>query len=267
VLNAVNGTVNDLAMGGAEPLYLSAGFILEEGLAIADLKCVAESMRRAADTAGVAIVTGDTKVVERNHGHGVYINTAGIGVIRSGRPIAPSRVQVGDVILLNGDIGRHGIAVIAAREGMIFEEEIGTDCAQLATCVMKLLEAGIDIKCMRDLTRGGLATGLLEISQTASSTLTIEEKAIPVANAVAGACEIMGFDPLYVANEGRFVLIVPENDVEQAASITAADSAGRDCRVIGRVSQSNRSRVVLHTVIGSERLLTMLSGEQLPRIC
>jgi hydrogenase expression/formation protein HypE len=206
---AVNGTVNDLAMCGARPLYLSAGFVIEEGLPMATLGRIVGSMQAAARAAGVAIVTGDTKVVDRGKGDGVYINTAGIGVVESGGVIAPSSVRAGDVIVLSGDIGRHGMAVMAAREGLEFESAIESDCAALAAPVAALTAAGVPVHCLRDLTRGGLASAVVEIAQTAGLHLRLDEAAIAVREDVRGACEVLGFDPFYVANEGRFVALVP----------------------------------------------------------
>ena len=222
---AVNGTVNDLAMCGGRPLYLSVGLILEEGLPIAQLQRVVASMRTAADAAGVRLVTGDTKVVERGKGDGVYINTAGVGAVRSGVVLEPRRVQPGDAVLLSGDIGRHGIAVMAAREGFGFEGDIVSDCAPLAATVMRLIDAGIELHCLRDPTRGGLATTLVEIAQTGGVVIRVEEASIVISDTVRGACELLGLDPLYVANEGRFVAFVPQH-VAAASSGCAAEWAG-----------------------------------------
>lgn len=264
---AVNGTVNDLAMSGARPLWLSVGFILEEGLLVDDLKRIVTAMRAAADQAGVRIVTGDTKVVERGKCDGLYINTAGIGQVPEGVDIGPRNVKPGDLVLLNGDIGRHGIAVLAARSELRLESEIASDCAQLATCVGKLTAAGIKLHCLRDLTRGGLATALLEIASTVSLHIQLDEETIPVRDDVRAACELLGYDPLYVANEGRFVTILPESEGNRAMQIISTDESGNGCQVIGRVLESGSGKVSVRTMLGAERLLMMLSGEQLPRIC
>jgi hydrogenase expression/formation protein HypE len=263
---AVNGTVNDLAMCGAQPLYLSVGLILEEGLPIAQLQRVVASMRQAADAAGVRLVTGDTKVVERGKGDGVYINTAGVGAVRSGVALEPLRVRPGDAVLLSGDIGRHGIAVMAAREGFGFEGDIASDCAPLAATVMQLIDAGIELHCLRDPTRGGLATTLVEIAQAGGVIIRIEEASIVISDAVRGACELLGLDPLYVANEGRFVAFVPQYRAEAALTVLRRGPGGAGAAIIGRVQAAGRA-VVLDGLIGGTRALDMLSGEQLPRIC
>jgi hydrogenase expression/formation protein HypE len=268
---AVNGTVNDLAMCGARPVALSAAFIIEEGFPVESLIRVAQSMRAAADAAGVRVVTGDTKVVDKGKGHGLFITTAGIGEVKSSRLIAPSSVMPGDVVLINGDIGRHGIAIMAAREGLEFETTIESDCAPLVEPVLKLLDAGIDIHCLRDLTRGGLATTLVEIADAAGMHIAIDEKAVPVREEIRGASEILGFDPLYVANEGRFIAFLPERDTDRALKILkecAIDFApARIGRAAERVPEGRPGLVTMTSVIGSERIIDMLSGEQLPRIC
>ena len=264
---AVNGTVNDLAMCGARPLGLSAAFILEEGLAMETLWRIVQSMRRAADAAGVQLVTGDTKVVDRGKGDGIFITTAGIGLISHRLTIAPASVRAGDAILLNGDIGRHGIAIMAVREGLEFEAAIESDCAPLADLVGRLLEAGLEVHCLRDLTRGGLASALNEIAGAAHLGVSIDEGSIPVREDVRGACEILGFDPLYVANEGRFVCILPSGDAEHALQIMRADPLGAGACLIGRVTEDASGLVTMRSRIGVSRVLDMLSGEQLPRIC
>lgn len=264
---AVNGTVNDLAMCGARPVYLSAGFILEEGFAMESPWRIAQSMRRAADNAGVRIVTGDTKVVDRGKGHGVFINTAGIGVLEHNLSISPTGLRPGDVIILNGDIGRHGMAIMAVREGLSFESEIVSDCAPLAEAVMNLIGAGIEIHCLRDLTRGGLASSLVEIAASSGLDIRIDESAIPVRDDVRGACEILGFDPIYVANEGRFIAFVPEKDAEKALAILGSDSSEQPACIIGKVADRDSGLVTMKSTIGAERIVDMLSGEQLPRIC
>jgi hydrogenase expression/formation protein HypE len=266
---AVNGTVNDLAMVGARPLYLSVGFILEEGLPMETLWQVVQSMQQAAEAAHVQIVTGDTKVVDRGKGDGIFINTAGIGVIEHSQTIAPQSVQPGDVLLLNGDIGRHGIAIMAVREGLEFETTIASDSAPLADLVLKLLDAGIEIHCLRDLTRGGLASALNEIAEAAGVEIAIAETQIPVQAEVQGACEILGFDPLYVANEGRFVAFVPEKDAERTLAILRSEQTEfvNHAGVIGHVIGKSTGIVKMKSRIGAQRIVDMLSGEQLPRIC
>jgi hydrogenase expression/formation protein HypE len=265
---SVNGTVNDLAMSGACPLYLSAGFILEEGLPMETLWRVVQSMQQAAAAAQVQVVTGDTKVVDRGKGDGIFINTAGVGIVAHEQVIAPQSVRQGDVILLNGDLGRHGIAIVAVREGLSFESAIESDSTPLAAGVLELLEAGIEIHCLRDLTRGGLASALNEIAKSGGVAMEIEEAAIPVREDVQGACEILGFDPLYVANEGRFVAFVPEFCAQAALRILS--SRFSQSRIVGQVtgkSEARVGRVKLRSKIGASRILEMLSGEQLPRIC
>jgi hydrogenase expression/formation protein HypE len=264
---AINGTVNDLAMCGARPLYLSAGFILEEGLSMDALWRVVQSMKRAAEQAGVQLVTGDTKVVDRGKGDGVFINTAGIGLIESKHLISPKSVQPGDAILLSGDIGRHGIAIMAVREGLEFETTIVSDCAALSGIVMSLFAAGIEVHCLRDLTRGGLAGALVEIAEAARLHFEIEEAAIPKLQEVQGACEILGFDPIYVANEGRFVIFVPESEAERVLQQMRAHPLGNQACIIGTVKDDNPGLVTMRSTIGATRVVEMLSGEQLPRIC
>jgi hydrogenase expression/formation protein HypE len=264
---AVNGTVNDLAMCGARPLYLSAGLIMEEGLPVESLARVLDSMRLSAKAAGVEIVTGDTKVVDKGKGDGLYVNTAGIGVIEHALDISPASVRPGDAIILSGDIGRHGIAIMAVREGLEFETTIETDCAPVAAPVLALIEAGARVHCLRDLTRGGLATTLVEIAESSNLHVGIEEARIAVEENVRGACEILGFDPLYLANEGRFIAFVPEEDANRALGIMRAHPVASGAMVIGRVNESPCSSVTLRSTIGTERVLDMLTGEQLPRIC
>jgi hydrogenase expression/formation protein HypE len=264
---AVNGTVNDLAMCGARPLYLSAGFILEEGLSMDTLWRVVQSMALSARQAGVQLVTGDTKVVDRGKGDGIFINTAGVGIIESGCTISPAGVKPGDSILLSGDIGRHGIAIMAVREGLEFESTIMSDCAALNGIVMDVLAAGIEVHCLRDLTRGGLASALVEIAEAARIHLQIDEAAIPMLEDVKGACEILGFDPLYVANEGRFISFVPAREAERALCQMRAHPLGQQACFIGTVADDNPGLVTMRSSIGATRIVDMLSGEQLPRIC
>jgi len=264
---AVNGTVNDLCMCGARPKWLSASFILEEGFATETLQAIVESMRVAAERAGVAIVAGDTKVVERGKGDGVYISTSGVGVIEQALTIAPASVRVGDVVIISGDVGRHGMAIMASREGLAFESAIESDCAPLVEPVHALLDGGVEVHCMRDLTRGGLATALVEIAETAGLLIAIEEGRVPVTDLVRGACEILGLEPMYVANEGRFVCFVPEAQATAALQILARAVPDGVPAVIGRVRASPAGSVTLKSVIGAERIIERLSGEQLPRIC
>jgi len=264
---AVNGTVNDLAMCGARPLYLSVGFILEEGLPMETLWRVVRSMRQAAETAGVSLVTGDTKVVDRGKGDEIFINTAGVGVIEHDQRIGPDRVRIGDAILVNGDLGRHGIAIMAAREGLEFECTIESDCAPLAGLVRDLIAAGVEVHCLRDLTRGGLASALCEIAEAASVGIAIKEADISVREDVQGACEILGFDPLYLANEGRLVAFVSARDVELAMQVMKGHALGHGARMIGSVSCDYPGSVMLKSRIGSNRIVDMFTGEQLPRIC
>jgi len=264
---AVHGTVNDLAMAGARPLYLTAGFIIEEGLPMETLWRIVTSMQQAAEAAGVAIITGDTKVVDKGKGDGLFINTAGIGVVEHALRITPRSVQAGDVVLINGDVGRHGMAIMAVREGLEFESAIESDSAPLAEVVGQLLKAGIEIHCLRDLTRGGLTSVLNEISEAANLVIQVEEKLIPIREDVRAACEILGLDALSVACEGRFAAFVPEKDAARALRILQdhPSSAGA-CR-IGQVSGQPGARVLLRSTIGAQRILDMFSGEQLPRIC
>jgi hydrogenase expression/formation protein HypE len=264
---AVNGTVNDLAMCGARPLYLSSGFILEEGMETEKLWRIVQSMRRAADDAGVALVTGDTKVVDRGKGDEVFINTAGVGVIDHDLVIGPKQVKAGDAVLLSGDIGRHGIAIMAAREGLEFESEIESDCASLAGTVRQLIDQGIEIHCMRDLTRGGLASALVEIAEACGKQINVEEEKIAVREDVSGACEILGFDPMYLANEGRFIAFVSESQIDSALAILVKADGGESANYIGSVADISSGDVMLKSRIGAIRLVDMFTGEQLPRIC
>jgi hydrogenase expression/formation protein HypE len=263
---AVNGTVNDLAMCGARPDYLSAGFILEEGLPTATLRRIVGSMRAAARAAGIRLVTGDIKVVDRGKADGLFINTAGVGRIVAPAPVGPESVRPGDAVILSGDIGRHGIAVMAARESLGFESELASDCAPLAAPVMALFEAGVAVHCLRDLTRGGLASGLIEIAETAGLGIAVEEEAIAVRPEVAAACEILGLDPFHVANEGRFVAFVPATDAEKAVAVLSRHPVAEAAAVIGTVAEGT-ARVTCRGPLGATRVIDMLSGEQLPRIC
>lgn len=268
---AVNGTVNDLSMVGAVPVCLSVGFILEEGFPLETLDRIAARMRVAADLAGVSLVTGDTKVVERGKGDGLFINTSGIGLIAENLVIGPQCVEPGDVILLNGDIARHGIAVMIAREELGFETSIESDTAPLAGPVQRLIKAGIDIRCMRDLTRGGLASAAVEIAETSGAGILLNEASIPVHPGVSAACELLGFDPIHVANEGRFIAFVAQRDAQAALDLLRQEPSCREAAMIGhvtdRVTGEGSARVAMTSLIGGSRMVDMLSGEQLPRIC
>jgi hydrogenase expression/formation protein HypE len=264
---AVCGTVNDLAMAGARPAFLSAGFILEEGLPIETLRRIVESMAECARAAGVRIVTGDTKVVDRGKADGVFINTAGIGWVPDGVEISPARVKPGDAILLSGDVGRHGVAIMSVREGLQFEGALESDCAALADLVAAMLAASSDVHCLRDLTRGGLAAALNEIALDVRVGVEIEESAIPVAEPVEAACELLGLDPLYVANEGRLVAFVPEAAADRVLeAMRRHPAAVGPCR-IGTVTDSHPGTVELRGRFGGSRIVDLLSGEQMPRIC
>jgi hydrogenase expression/formation protein HypE len=264
---AVNGTVNDLAMCGARPLYLSCGMILEEGLPMETLWAVVQSLRSSAEAAGVQLVTGDTKVVDKGKGDGIFLNTAGVGVIEHKLSISPASVREGDAVLLSGDIGRHGIAIMAAREGLEFETTIESDCAPLNETVARLLGAGLELHCLRDLTRGGLGTTLIEIAEASRLQVAIEETSIAVRDDVLGACEVLGFDPLYLANEGRMAVFVPEKQAEDALAILRTGPGGELASRIGVVKNDSPGVVTLKSRIGTTRIIDMLTGEQLPRIC
>lgn len=264
---AIHGTVNDLAMSGARPLYLSCAFIIEEGLPMETLWKIVCSMRDAATRSGVQIITGDTKVVDKGKGDGVFINTTGIGVLEHSLNISPQALQAGDAIIVSGDLGRHGMAIMAAREGLQFESEIESDSAPVHEIVLRLLKAGIEIHCLRDLTRGGLASALNEIVEAAGVGMRIEESAVPVREDVHAACEMLGLDPLHVANEGRFVAFVAERDAVRAVEIMREFETAAGAVRIGKVMTSSEPRVLLKSRIGANRILDMPSGEQLPRIC
>ncbi len=264
---AVHGTVNDLAMSGATPLHLSAGFILEEGFPMADLGRIVDDMAAAARAAGVRIVTGDTKVVERGRGDGVYINTSGIGVIGDAVEINPQRAKPGDAILLSGTLGDHGMAIMSVREGLAFETTIESDCASLHTMVAQLLAAVPDVHVLRDPTRGGLASALNEIAASANVGMVIREEAIPVRPEVRAACELLGLDPFFVANEGKLVAIVPREDAERGLAALHAHPLGANATIIGEVTDKHPGMLIGKTGIGASRVITMQIGEQLPRIC
>ncbi|HTW59838.1 MAG TPA: hydrogenase expression/formation protein HypE [Terriglobales bacterium] len=266
---AVNGTVNDLAMCGARPLYLSSGFILEEGLEMETLRTVVKSMQESAASAKVKLVTGDTKVVDKGKGDGIFINTSGIGVIEANArgTIGPAAVQPGDAVLVSGDLGRHGVAILSVREGLGFESPILSDTASVWPTVEALLNAGIEIHCLRDLTRGGLATTLNEIAADRNLCIKLEEALIPVEETVQSACEILGLDPLYVANEGRFAAFVPAAQADAALEVMKKVPVSQSSVRIGKVEEAPGRTVVLQSRIGGNRVVDMLSGEQLPRIC
>jgi len=262
---AINGTVNDLAVCGAKPLYLSCAFILEEGLKMEELQRIVLSCRQAAEEAGVLLVTGDTKVVEKGKGDLLFVNTSGVGVVQ--KPLLPTLVRPGDAILLSGSIGEHGMAIMSVREGLGFEGEIKSDTAPLHSLTARLLECCQEVHCLRDPTRGGLASALNEIARTAKVGMLIEEEAIPVRPEVQGACEILGLDPLYVANEGKLVAFVVREEAEQALAALRSHPLGKDAACIGEVGTAGESMVVMRTALGGERIVEMTSGEQLPRIC
>ncbi|MGH7874129.1 MAG: hydrogenase expression/formation protein HypE [Candidatus Binatia bacterium] len=264
---AINGTVNDLAMSGAKPLYIAAAFILEEGLATDDLYRVVSSMSGAAKEAGVLLVTGDTKVVNRGKGDKIFITTTGLGVVDNSVRISADRARPGDKILLSGTIGDHGIAIMSQRENLEFDGFIESDTAALHTLVADLLHAGVDIHCLRDPTRGGIATTLNEIAASSRAGMVIDERQIPIREAVKGACEILGLDPLYVANEGKFVAITAPESADYALQRMRAHALGREAHVIGEVVSEHPGMVLMKTAIGGTRVVDVMFGEQLPRIC
>ncbi|HMB76087.1 MAG TPA: hydrogenase expression/formation protein HypE [Kiloniellaceae bacterium] len=264
---AVCGTVNDLAVSGAKPLYLSCGAIIEEGFPVEDLRRIAASMRRAADAAGVAIVTGDTKVVQRGAADKLFINTAGVGVIRAGLDIAARRAAPGDAILVNGLLGDHGAAILNARGDLALETPVDSDCRPLNGLIDAILAACPEVHCLRDATRGGLATVLNEFAEAAGVSIELEESRLPLREAVKGFCEILGLDPLYLANEGKLVLVLPEPQAAAALEAMRAHPDGRDAAVVGRVTDGPARRVIMNTLFGGQRVVDMLVGDQLPRIC
>jgi len=264
---AVNGTVNDVAMRGAVPRYLSVGFILEEGLPMAELGVIVESIARAAKHAGVVIVTGDTKVVDRGHGDGIYINTTGIGIMRPGADIRPQRAEPGDAIIVSGTVGDHGMAIMSVREGLEFESSIVSDSAALNHMINDVLDTGADVHVLRDPTRGGLAASLNEIAVAAGVGVLLDERSIPVDRTVAAACEMLGMDPMYVANEGKVVAFVPAAEADLVLEAMWAHPEGTNATVIGTVTDTHRGMVAARTPLGSTRVVDMQVGEQLPRIC
>ena len=265
---AVNGTVNDLAVSGAIPRFLSASFILEEGLPLAQLAAIVEAMARAAAAAGVQIVTGDTKVVERGHGDGCYINTAGVGVLRPGITVGPHRARPGDAVLVSGTLGDHGMAVMSVREGLEFESPIRSDCAALNGLIADVLDAaGAAVHAMRDPTRGGLASTLNEIALASDVGIEIDEASLPVRQEVQSACELLGLDPVYVANEGKAVFFVAPEAADRVLEVLRAHPLGRQAARIGQVTAAHKRMLVARTAMGANRVIPMQIGEQLPRIC
>ncbi len=264
---AINGTVNDLLCCGARPLYISLGFILEEGFLMEELWEIVQTIGTAAGTAGVKIVTGDTKVVEKGKGDKIYINTSGIGKVLPGLDISPLRCSEGDVVIINGNIGDHGIAIMSARQGLELNTQVNSDTRSLNDMMISLFQKQTDIHVLRDPTRGGLASALNEICDSSGTGITLYENMLPINDGVRGACEIMGYDPLYIANEGKILVILPESGAEQALSIMRSYEAGRESRIIGRVTPDRAGILCLETTIGTTRIVDMISGEQLPRIC
>jgi hydrogenase expression/formation protein HypE len=264
---AVHGTVNDLAMGGARPLYLSVAFILEEGLPMETLRRVAASLARAAAEAGVQVITGDTKVVEKGSGDGLFLNTTGIGIVPEGVRLSADQARAGDAVILSGSIGEHGIAIMAEREGIEFETPVESDSAALHTLVAAMLEAAPGIRCLRDPTRGGVSSTLNEIAQQSKVGIRLEECSIPVRDEVRGACEMLGLDPLYVANEGKLIAIVDPGGAPAVVDAMRRHPLGAQARIIGRVTEGRSGTVVIRTALGTSRIVDMLSGHQLPRIC
>ena len=264
---AVHGTVNDVAMSGARPLYLAAGFILEEGFPLADLDRVVRSMAEASRAAGVPVVTGDTKVVERGKGDGVFITTTGVGVVPEGVDISGSRARAGDAVLVSGSVGDHGVTIMSSRENLEFETALESDSAALHGLVADMIATGADIHCLRDPTRGGLATTLNELARQSGVGMTLDEEAIPVKAAVNDACELLGLDPLYVANEGKLLCICPADDAARVLDAMRAHPLGADAALIGEVTVDPHCFVQMRTGFGGTRILDWLTGEQLPRIC
>jgi hydrogenase expression/formation protein HypE len=264
---AVNGTVNDLAMGGAVPLFLSCGFVLEEGLPVETLRRIAASMRAAAAVARVQIVTGDTKVVERGAADKVFVNTAGIGVVPRGVMLSAAAARPGDVVVVNGTLGDHGATILVARGQLALQSDMLSDCQPLGDLVATMLATGTGVRCLRDATRGGVATVLHEFARSSRVGIHLDETALPLRDEVRGACEILGLDPLYLANEGKLVAVVAAADASTLVAAMREHPAGRDAAVVGHISETPRETVVLHTGFGGERIIDLLVGEQLPRIC
>ncbi|WP_420645829.1 hydrogenase expression/formation protein HypE [Candidatus Leptofilum sp.] len=264
---AINGTVNDISMSGAKPLYLTVGFIIEEGLPLSALGQIVDSMATAAATAGVAIISGDTKVVDKGHGDGVFINTSGVGVVPDGYSIGPNQAKPGDVVIVSGTIGDHGMAIMSVREGLEFEAPIVSDTAALNGLISQMLDVCPHIHVLRDPTRGGVASSLNEIAQSSQVGIVLNENKIPVNPAVKAACELLGMDPIFVANEGKLLAIVPENEADQVVAVMRNHELGRETAVIGQVVSAHPGMLVARTGIGGTRVISMQIGEQLPRIC
>jgi hydrogenase expression/formation protein HypE len=264
---AVCGTVNDLAMSGAKPLYLSLSFIIEEGLTRSELNRIIDSTQKAAEEGGVKIITGDTKVVDRGSADKLFINSAGIGVVPEGVDISGGNARPGDKVIISGTIGDHGIAVISQREGLSFSTQLESDCAPLASLVADMLAVSPDIHCLRDPTRGGLATTLNELAKQSGVSIRIEEEKLPIREEVQAACELLGFDPLYVANEGKLVAIVSAGDVDRVLQVMKGNRYGKSATIIGEVAAEHPGRVAMKTSLGSSRIVDMLVGDLLPRIC
>jgi hydrogenase expression/formation protein HypE len=264
---AVNGTVNDLAMSGAQPLYLSAAFVLEEGFPLADLERIVASMQKAAAAAGVLLVTGDTKVVDRGKADGCFVTTTGLGLVGHDRTISADRARPGDVVILSGPIAEHGMAIMAARADLELETPITSDTAALHRLVLDVLGTGADVHCLRDPTRGGVATALNELAQQSAVGVVLNEAAIGVREPVRGVCELLGLDPLYVANEGKLLAVLPRADAGRAVAAMHRHPEGREARIVGEVVEDRARLVVLNTTVGGRRIVDMLQGEQLPRIC
>lgn len=264
---AVHGTVNDLAVGGAKPMFLSAAFIIEEGLPLADLKRIVASMHDACTQAGVALVTGDTKVVDRGKGDQLFVTTSGIGLVPAGRNLSIRNARPGDQVLVSGTIGDHGIAIMSVREGIEFETVLESDTAPLTDLVRVMLQASPKVRCMRDPTRGGVSSALNELAEASGVGVELDEAQIPVRREVRAACEILGLDALYVANEGKLIGVVPAQDAENVLAAMRSHPLGKEAAIIGRIVDDHPRLVVLNTLVGGERVVTMLTGEQLPRIC
>ncbi len=264
---AVNGTINDIAVGGAKPLFISAGFIIEEGFPIDNLRVIVESMKKACKKTGVILVTGDTKVVEKGKGDGIFINTSGIGIVEHDIEISPRKVKPGDKILINGPIGLHGIAILSKREGIEFEVEIESDTAPLNFLVQDILSVSKKIRWMRDPTRGGISSALNELAQAAKLGVEIWESEIPIPEPVKAACEMLGLDPLYVANEGKLIVVVDPSDADKVLNAMKQNPLGTEAKIIGEITAKHPGIVLMKTLIGGKRVVDMLAGEQLPRIC
>ena len=264
---AVNGTVNDISMCGAVPLYISVGLIIEEGLPVRDLKTILETMAGAAKKAGVRIVTGDTKVVPRGKADKIFINTSGVGVIPDGVDVSGDKAVAGDQIIVSGTIADHGITVLSEREGLKFDSDVKTDSAPLNHMVKAILDSGCRVHVLRDPTRGGLGTTLNEIAAQSGVGIRLYEEKLPVRGPVQGTCELLGFDPLYIANEGKLIAIVPESDADKVLETIRGNEFGKEAVIVGEVTDREPGRVILETLIGGTRVVDMLAGEQLPRIC